>query len=280
MKRKLLFKSVLFAGLSLLAFEANAQDSDKEVKQKVIDKKGKPTLIIFKDKSNFSANDSKKLFKEQLKLDEHSKFSNVKTESDKSGFSHKKYQQYYDGVKVEFATYSLHSKGDHLESMSGEYYNIEGVETTPSLSKDVAFKKALQHIGAKSYLWEDPESAAKIGYEKPEGELVLLPALEEQEDSKKKSKEEARLAYKFDIYATNPVSRGDLYIDAKNGRALFYNATIKHLGKFSHSSNSAENKNVSEPSAKIYAGYSKCGYSLQRNSIYSNCRKRLFLYTF
>jgi len=251
LKRKLLFKSVLFAGLSLLAFEANAQDSDKEVKQKVIDKKGKPTLIIFKDKSNFSTKDSKKLFKEQLKLDEHSKFSNVKSESDKSGFSHKKYQQYYDGVKVEFATYSLHSKGDHLESMSGEFYNIEGIETTPSLSKDVAFKKALNHIGAKSYLWEDPESAAKIGYEKPEGELVLLPAMEVQEDSKKKSKEEARLAYKFDIYATNPVSRGDLYIDAKNGRALFYNAAIKHLGKYSHASNAkTANINANSTSAK------------------------------
>ena len=249
MKRKLLFKSVLFAGLSLLAFEASAQDSDKEVKQKVMDKKGKPTLIIFKDKSNLTANDSKKLFKEQLKLDEHSKFLNVKSESDRSGFSHKKYQQYYDGVKVEFATYSLHSKGEQLESMSGEYYTIEGVDITPSLSKDVAFKKALQHIGAKSYLWEDKESAAKIGYEKPQGELVLLPAMEDQEGSKKKSKEEASLAYKFDIYATNPVSRGDLYIDAKNGRALFYNATIKHLGEYSHSATSKNSTSNLEKAA-------------------------------
>jgi hypothetical protein len=33
-------------------------------------------------------------------------------------------------------------------------------------------------------------------------------------------------AYKFDIYATSPVSRG-LYIDATTGAALYYNATIK-----------------------------------------------------
>jgi hypothetical protein len=42
------------------------------------------------------------------------------------------------------------------------------------------------------------------------------------------------LAYKFDIYATSPVSRGDLYIDATTGAALYYNATIKHLGEYSH----------------------------------------------
>jgi hypothetical protein len=39
--------------------------------------------------------------------------------------------------------------------------------------------------------------------------------------------------YKFDIYATNPC-RGDIYIDAVTGNSLFYNATIKHLGEYSH----------------------------------------------
>ena len=235
MKKKLFFNSVLFAGLSLFAFQANAQDSEKDVKQKFNDEKGKPTLIIFKEKSNLKASDSKKLFKEQLKLNDHSKFSKLKSESDNSGYKHDKYQLFYDDVKVEFATYTIHSKGEELESMSGEYYNIEDVSTKASISPDVAFKKAVNHIGAKSYLWEDPTSASKIGYQQPQGELVLLPMLEDQEVSKKNAMEEVRLAYKFDIYATNPVSRGDLYIDAKNGKALFYNATIKHLGEFSHS---------------------------------------------
>ncbi|HSM63688.1 MAG TPA: hypothetical protein VK833_07110, partial [Gillisia sp.] len=218
MKRKLLLKSVLFAGLSLFAFQANAQDSQKDVKQKFNNEKGKPTLIIFKENSNLKASDNQKLFKEQLKLNDHSKFSNVKSESDRAGFKHDKYQLFYDDVKVEFATYTIHSKGEELQSMSGEYYNIEDVSTKASISADVAFRKAVNHIGAKSYLWEDPASASEIGYKKPQGELVLLPIMEEQEVSKKNTIEEVRLAYKFDIYATNPVSRGDLYIDAQNGK--------------------------------------------------------------
>ncbi len=239
---------MLFAGLSLFAFQVNAQESEKDVKQKFNDEKGKPTLIIFKEKSNLKASDSKKLFKEQLKLNDHSEFSKLKSESDNSGFKHDKYQLFYDEVKVEFATYTIHSKGEELQSMSGEYYNIEEVSTKASISADVAFRKAVNHIGATSYLWEDPKSASKIGYEKPQGELVLLPMLEDQEVSKKNSKEDVRLAYKFDIYATNPVSRGDLYIDAKNGKALFYNATIKHLGEYSHA---ASKKVKTEESASI-----------------------------
>ncbi|HSM62897.1 MAG TPA: M4 family metallopeptidase, partial [Gillisia sp.] len=225
------------------------QDSEKDVKQKFNDDKGKPTLIIFKEKSKLKASDNQKLFKEQLNLNDHSKFSKLKSESDRAGFKHDKYQLFYDDVKVEFATYTIHSKGDELESMSGEYYNIEDVSTTASISVDMAFRKAVNHIGAKSYLWEDPASASKIGYQKPQGELVLLPMLEDQEASKKNAKEEVRLAYNFDIYATNPVSRGDLYIDAQNGKALFYNATIKHLGEFSHANSSkakkAEKSNLS-----------------------------------
>jgi hypothetical protein len=51
----------------------------------------------------------------------------------------------------------------------------------------------------------------------------------------KNTSPQVRLAYKFDIYATSPVSRGD-YIDATTGAALYYNATIKHLGEYSQRS--------------------------------------------
>ena len=238
MKKKLLINSVL-AGFTLLTFQVNAQESDKDVKKRVNDERGKPTLIVFKEKANYNASDSHKLFKEQLKLNEHSKFQKLKSEVDNSGFKHDKFQQYYDGVKVEFATYTIHSKGEDLQSMSGEFYNLEELDVKATIPAGVAFRKAQSHLGAKSYLWEDPKSAAEIGYEKPQGELVLLPTLKIEEVNRK-FKDEVRLAYKFDMYATDPVSRGDLYIDAKNGQVLLYNATIKHVGANAHGSRSVK----------------------------------------
>jgi Zn-dependent metalloprotease/chitodextrinase len=236
MKRKLLGKMALAMSVSLFAFEANAQETNKNVKEKIVDKNGKTTLIVFSDQSTYKSDDAQRTFKEQLGINNNSTFSKVKSEADKAGYSHEKFQLSYDGIKVEYATYSLHSKNGKLISMSGEYYDIKDVPTTPSISKETAFLKAVNHVAASKYLWDSPESAAKIGYTKPEGELVLLPAMETQ--GEKVTKQQVRLAYKFDIYATAPVSRGDLYIDAKTGAVLYYNATIKHLGKYSHSNSS------------------------------------------
>jgi bacillolysin len=247
MKNKLLGKITLLTAISLLAVKTSAQEADKNVRQKITDENGKPTLILFNDNSTYKTSDYLKTFKEQLNLKDNSKFAKVKLESDQSGYSHEKFQLYHQGIKVEYATYSLHSKNGKLTSMSGEYYDIKNKETTPTISREVALQKAIKQIGASQYLWENPENAAKIGYEKPKGELVFLPSMKDQ--GAKTNSQEVRLAYKFDIYAISPVSRGDLFIDAETGAALYYNATIKHLDKYSHG-NSTKTADANTKSAK------------------------------
>ncbi|RYJ53344.1 T9SS type A sorting domain-containing protein [Flavobacterium petrolei] len=240
MKTKLLGKIVLFASVSFLALETNAQEIDKNVKQKITDEKGEPTLILFSEKSIYKTSDSQKVLKEQLGLKENSNFSKVKTETDDLGFLHEKFQLFHKGLKVEFSTYSLHSKKSKLESMNGEFYQLEDVNTNPGLTYEQALTKAISQIGAKEYLWEKPLEAAAIDYTKPAGELVLLPMMDDDKSSKKNN--DIRLVYKFDIYATNPVSRGDVYVDALTGEIVFYNATIKHLGEYSHGNHNLAEK--------------------------------------
>jgi hypothetical protein len=36
------------------------------------------------------------------------------------------------------------------------------------------------------------------------------------------------LAYKFNVYAAEPLSRADIYVDATNGEILLNDAIIKH----------------------------------------------------
>lgn len=251
MKRKLpkiLALSTVFLTVSLTV---SAQQTDKRVSKKDLSENGLPSSITFSDKSTYKGSDSQKVFKEQLGLKDSQSFSKIRVESDKEGFTHEKFQLYEQGVKVEFANYTLHSKGGKLVSMNGEYYDFQNVITTPKLSNQEAFQKALAHTGAKEYLWEKPQDAAAMNYEKPQGELVLLPSMEDQGQLRKSDK--VRLAYKFDIYATNPLSRGDLYIDAETGKALFYNATIKHLGEYSHGRSNAlgAEEQVNNTAAKI-----------------------------
>ncbi len=218
--------------MSLFALSSFAQETSKNVNQKSLDEKGLPNLITFNEKAAYKSSDFQQVFRDQLGLKQNESFFRIKNESDPQGFTHEKFQLFHQGIKVEFATYTLHSKNGKIASMSGEFYKINDINTAPSLSAESAFNKAVSYIGAKHYLWENQTDADNIGYKKPQGELVLLPVTPEY--GQKRTADHMRLAYKFDIYATNPMSRGDLYIDANTGERLFYNATIKHLGEHSH----------------------------------------------
>ncbi|PWB28409.1 M4 family metallopeptidase [Flavobacterium sp. HTF] len=240
---KIVGTTVAALTFSLSAF---AQQTDKRVNQKSLSENGQPSLITFNEKSTYKGSDYQTVFKEQLELKDNQSFSKIKTQSDRQGYTHEKFQLYEQGIKVEFATYTLHSKNGKLESMNGEFYKIENAKLKTSLSPQEAFNRAVAHTGAKQYLWDSPQDAAAIDYEKPKGELVFLPDMDNQ--GKDRTTDKVRLAYKFDIYATNPLSRGDLYIDAVTGKALFYNATIKHLGENSHGKSKSENPVAKENS--------------------------------
>ena len=259
MKKKNLTKTAVFAAVSLFSLTIVAQEGDKNVKQKITDEKGNISLIQFSEKSNYQLTDSKEIFKNQFNLKEGSEFQRTKSEIDNLGFTNEKFQLFHQGIKVEFATYSLHSKAGVLKSMNGETYSLENVNTTPTLSNQQAFQNALRHTNAKSYLWQNEVESKSMDYQKPEGELVLLPMLNEVTE---KGQSNLRLAYKFDIYATAPLSRGDLYIDAVSGEVLFYNATIKHLGEFSNGGKVLNTENpMLKANAIVVAGNAATRYS-------------------
>src|SRR5699024_10145731 len=66
------------------------------------------------------------------------------------------------------------------------------------------------------------KEADALDYQKPEGELVILPPMDKKSGN-------AKLAYKFDIYATQPLYRADVYIDANSGDFLMENKRIRDV---------------------------------------------------
>ena len=216
MKQNYSLKSLglFLAVFALFTMHANAQKRDSL-------RSLKPNHLNRKLDKVYKLNQKDVLFKEQLNLKNEDKIVLQKSEKDKLGFTHQKHQQFYNNIKVEFATQTVHSKNGEIKALSGEFYTLENVKTTPAISKSAAFQKAISHIGASAYLWNDTANAKLINYKKPEGELVILPGYIV-------GKKEDKLAYKFDIYASKPISRGDVYVDAINGEVLFYNAIIKH----------------------------------------------------
>lgn len=172
--------------------------------------------------SIMSVNDAKKKFTGEFGLDSRSTFVEFKSNSDKNGKTHKRYQQYYEGIKVEYGTMIIHSKDNNVTSINGELYNPNGLVLTSSLSSKLALENAISYVGAKTYLWSDSEKTKNNNYKKPEGELIILPVISN-------NKVDLKLAYKFDIYALAPVSRGYVYVDARNGNVLYNEPIIKHF---------------------------------------------------
>ncbi len=123
------------------------------------------------------------------------------------------------------------SKDGKLKSTNGNFIKIRDLDINPTLTKEQALQKALNHIGAKKYIWEDSENENLLKKTSKDSDATYYPQGELLIFDKKNDKGESipTLAYKFDIYAINPLSRANYYVDASNGKILLADAIIKHV---------------------------------------------------
>ncbi len=203
-----------------------------------------------------TANEALALFSKQYKLNNDYAFKKTTSNEDFKGIKHVKYQQYYKNIKVEFGTVILHIENDFVNSINGELYNSNDVTIIPSLNNNLAFAKVLDHVNAKSYLWEDEAQASVMNYKKPEGELVLLPNI---------NNGNVNLAYKFDIYTTSPISRKEIYIDANTSEILYSNPVIKHADRLISTIEMNNNVRELESKLNLATGTAATKYSGSRN---------------
>jgi bacillolysin len=222
----------LALGAAMLPFLAQAQTADR-LQKKELGQDGQPTLIQFRDGARPSSTDGAFVLREQLRLGTDEQMRPARLETDQFGFSHQKFDQYYKGVKVEHATYTVHARGGAVESLSGDYEKVAKLNTTPSLSADAALGRALAAVGAQKYMWQDAseeaglkasEDNAKATY-LPQGELVIV-----RDGRRNAETGPLVLAWKFNVYAQAPVSRSYIYVDAHTGEVVLRDAIIKHAG--------------------------------------------------
>lgn len=190
------------------------------------EKISRPTFIEFNpSSSNFrlAVNNPLELMKEVLLLKPSDNLVSYKQEKDDLGFTHTRYKQYYKNIPVEGGEYIAHQKAGKLDCINGVFLSIKELAVTPSLTESQALEKALSFVGAKKYMWENKEEVANIrealedptiNYD-PKGTLVIYPKNFEVSDNG-----DFRLAYKFNIYAYEPESRADIFVDAKTGEII------------------------------------------------------------
>ncbi len=150
-------------------------------------------------------------------------FSLIRTEKDKLGMAHARYQQEYNGVKVEGAQFILHSINNRLARANGRLVKDLQGSATPTITFEQALTKAKAYTGATVFYWELPEMEAFIKDVKgnpnatfyPKNELVWI-------DSKfSQNGDGYKLAYKMDLYFEAHEDHRTFYLDAHTGDLIW-----------------------------------------------------------
>lgn len=175
-----------------------------------------PTFVKFN--YNVSPDQKDALFQEYLQLSEHDQMQLLTSDLDELGFTHEKYQQYFNGVKVDGSMVSIHSNNGRVVSLTGNYRKIKETNATPVILPLDAFDLAIAHVGAERYAWDEGGFLGMTGFTRPEGELVIV--------SDQESLTAPKLAYKFGIHATYPLYNSDVYVDAITGEIIKENSKI------------------------------------------------------
>ena len=257
------YSAVALLMLGTLA-TAQAQDASR-IANKVIGTDGQPEMVQFttEGKAALRGLSGDQVLRQQLGLTTADQMVQRSAEADEIGMEHQKFGQFYQGIPVEHASYSIHSKGGVIESISGDFERISGLNTTPSLSGQAALSRALASVGARTYKWQTNEANAASYL--PTGSLVIV------RDHRVENGPQV-LAWKFNIYAAAPISRAYVYVNAHTGDVVLTDNIIKHTaatGSFATAYSGTRN---------IADGTTTGGYFLQEttrgNGIQTfNCKK-------
>lgn len=196
-----------------------------------------PDFISFVEGSPHTPGQARGLIQQYFMLNENG--NDLKLASStalNSGITVDRYIQYFNGVKLEHGVYVATSRNGKLRTIAAESYELpKDFTASPALTESQAKDLALKFVNARKYSWEAlEEDIAKAGNNialrnklealknehTPKGELVIAKDLYHGG--------QARLAWKFDIYAEEPLSRNYIYIDAQTGAVNLINPIIKH----------------------------------------------------
>ena len=231
MRKFTLLSLSLFMWFGLLAQSYQGAQADKIIPGsqwiRMNQQSNLPDFIEFRKGSELNSNSLKPWLIKIYHLAENCNFEEVSRQTDALGFTHIRYFQTVNGITVHNAMFLVHQKGNKVYSINGIIDPAAATATTATITEAQALNYALTKVNAKVYKWELPteenwikeieDNSSATFY--PKGTLEII---------KNKVSNQYRLAYKFDIYAHEPMSRANYYVDAQNGSILFINNKIHH----------------------------------------------------
>lgn len=213
--------------LALVMLFANsyAQNSLKIID--IAQQKGQKGWIQFLQNKSIAPEQVFTVYKEAFGLTASDQMKLVRTQTDQIGYSHFRYQQYFQGIPVEGAEYLIHSQGNQAVSGNGHIITGLNQSKTPGISAQSAINKAISYTHADKYMWEDVANEEWIKYAKKDPSATYYPKATLVFVDKKYGDNPSGyvLAWKVDVYAASPLSYKNVYVNAVSGE-IFYTADL------------------------------------------------------
>lgn len=190
---------------------------------------GVPNFVSFREDYHFMPDQLNDWVNGFLKAENPVQLIPVKEETDMLSMRHVRYAVWLENYPIEFADYKMHLFHNKVVSINGDIYHTlhEGIQV--NLSENDALQIALKKIGAEKYKWEIPVEEQFIKTDRNDPHATFFPKAQKVWIFRNNNPTEGKLhlAYKFDIYAHQPLSRRDIYIDVQTGEILFEHERIR-----------------------------------------------------
>ncbi|QMU29981.1 M4 family metallopeptidase [Adhaeribacter radiodurans] len=193
---------------------AQVDDINQSVLAPLLQPSSRYTFLRFKEGVQLAPQELFKTYSTVFGLTENDVMTLQKSDSDKLGFIHYRFQQVYKQIPVEGGEFIVHQKGGELTTANGRVVPKLNAEIGNSMPADAAIDFALRYTNAKRYKWQLDRRL----YPKPT--LVFTPVNVESGKNLNLAATKYRLAYKMDIFAAVPFSHNRVYVDAYSGEII------------------------------------------------------------
>jgi Zn-dependent metalloprotease len=215
-------KNFLITVLLLSCLQAFTQNALKEMIKGL--KGVSKHFVTLDEKTQLTFNPSQA--RDMFGLDPKSNLVLMDVIHDQIGQTHYRYYQTYQDIPIENTMYIVHTAHGKLLGMSGVIvtdFNADMSQRIASkVSTENAVNTAVKYVGAKKYMWQDASMEQRIKDQSSDNKASYAPVakLVWYNSGEEVSSPDLHLAFKVDIYAKEPLSRADYFIDAQTGQVL------------------------------------------------------------
>ena len=227
----ILSATIFLVGHSAMAQQKTADRTILSIERNKVDQT--PTVITFSPSAGWKKGQDLEVLKKYLGFDAaNTRMELAYATTTKMNVTTSRYNQYYKGIKVEYGSFTTTEKDGFIHFISGNYYAVSAdIPAVPAITEAMALSRALAFTNAVKYMWQDSsaERNMKRIFHKqdtsyfPKGQLVWVENFINGTGDR-----HLHLAYAFNIYAQQPLSRNMVYVDAQDGHILHTNSLIKH----------------------------------------------------